>query len=75
MGRGRFWEGWIYAVWIAMRKYPWLAPGDYNDDGETGARIMRPAEKLAVIEDGQCTPMTLGTLFFVAMMGRCCSIL
>ncbi|PBK72548.1 Cl-channel protein [Armillaria solidipes] len=52
----------IYAVWIAMRKYPWLAPGDYNDDGETGARIMRPVDKLAVIEDGQCTPMTLSNL-------------
>src|SRR5437016_776026 len=50
----------IYAVWIAMRGYPWLPPVDYLDKGETGAQMMRPAESLVVIEDGDCTIRELG---------------
>ncbi|KAJ7460664.1 Cl-channel protein [Mycena latifolia] len=44
-------DGGIYAVWIAMRGYPWLPPIDFNDNGETGAHLMRPVERLVVIED------------------------
>ncbi|KAL0067232.1 chloride channel [Marasmius tenuissimus] len=45
----------IYSVWIAMRDYPWLPPVDYHDQGESAAGIMKPIEKLVVIEDGQGT--------------------
>ncbi|KAF8637590.1 hypothetical protein AX17_002659 [Amanita inopinata Kibby_2008] len=41
----------IYAVWIAMRRYPWLPPMDYHDKGETGANLMRPFSELIVIQD------------------------
>ncbi|KAJ7080270.1 Cl-channel protein [Mycena crocata] len=44
-------DGGIYAVWIAMRGYPWLPPIDFQDKGETGAHLMRPVERLVVIED------------------------
>ena len=50
----------IYPVWIAMRQYPWLAPVDHRDEGQTGAQIMRPVDKLTVIEDGHCSPNDLG---------------
>ncbi|KAG7093968.1 hypothetical protein E1B28_007598 [Marasmius oreades] len=45
----------IYTVWIAMRGYPWLAPVDYHDQGESAAGIMKPVDELVLIEDGQCT--------------------
>lgn len=45
----------IYAVWIAMRRYPWLPPVDYRDRGETGATLMKPLASLFVIEDGKTT--------------------
>ncbi|KIK08951.1 hypothetical protein K443DRAFT_671998 [Laccaria amethystina LaAM-08-1] len=45
----------IYAVWIAMRRYPWLPPVDYRDKGETGATLMKPLASLFVIEDGKTT--------------------
>ena len=41
----------IYAVWIAMRQYPWLPPKEYRDNGQTAAQIMKPVENLVVIED------------------------
>ncbi|KAJ7746724.1 Cl-channel protein [Mycena maculata] len=44
-------DGGIYAVWIAMRGYPWLPPVDFHDRGETGAHLMRPLQRLVVIED------------------------
>ncbi|KAJ7132162.1 Cl-channel protein [Mycena epipterygia] len=44
-------DGGIYAVWIAMRGYPWLPPIDFRDKGETGAQLMRPLANLVVIED------------------------
>ncbi|KAJ7493396.1 Cl-channel protein [Mycena galericulata] len=44
-------DGGIYAVWIAMRGYPWLPPIDFHDHGETGAHLMRPLQRLVVIED------------------------
>lgn len=45
----------IYAVWIAMRRYPWLPPADYHDKGETGALLMTPFSELVVIQDEACT--------------------
>jgi len=44
----------IYAVWIAMKKYPWLPPVDYRDKGEMAAKVMTPINRLVAIEDG-CT--------------------
>lgn len=42
----------IYTVWIAMRSYPWLPPGEYRDRGQTAAQVMKPASELEVIRDG-----------------------
>jgi len=50
----------IYSVWIAMRNYPWLPPVDYHDKGETGADIMKPLERLVVIDDEQLSIRDLG---------------
>ena len=41
----------IYAVWIAMRQYPWLPPAEYIDRGKTAAQIMKSADKVVVIQD------------------------
>ncbi|KAG2011666.1 voltage-gated chloride channel [Coprinopsis cinerea AmutBmut pab1-1] len=45
----------IYSVWIAMRRYPWLPPVDYRDNGETGAHLMKPVQNLIVVRDGETT--------------------
>lgn len=50
----------IYSVWIAMRQYPWLPPGEYRDKGQTAAQIMKPAHDLVVIQDDQ--GMSVGEL-------------
>ncbi|KAJ6561232.1 Cl-channel protein [Mycena vulgaris] len=55
-------DGGIYAVWIAMRGYPWLPPIDFHDKGETGAQLMRPLERLVVIEDERETVADLAGL-------------
>ncbi|KAJ7626366.1 Cl-channel protein [Mycena polygramma] len=55
-------EGGIYAVWIAMRGYPWLPPVDFEDKGDTGAQIMRPLGRLVVIEDERETVADLDRL-------------
>jgi chloride channel 3/4/5 len=58
----------IYSVWIAMRRYPWLPPKEYRDNGETGADIMKPLSDIIVIEDCVTTvkelKMILGTYMF-----------
>lgn len=50
----------IYSVWIALRQYPWLPPVTYHDKGETGAHIMKPLDKLVVIEDEESSIIDLG---------------
>ncbi|KAF9069790.1 chloride channel [Rhodocollybia butyracea] len=45
----------IYNVWIAMRKYPWLPPVDYNDKGQTAADVMRPFGSLVKLQDEKLT--------------------
>ncbi|KAF6761563.1 Cl-channel protein [Ephemerocybe angulata] len=45
----------IYTVWIAMRRYPWLPPVHYRDQGETAAHVMRSVSDLVVIKDGVTT--------------------
>ena len=45
----------IYTVWIAMRQYPWLPPGEYRDKGQTAAQIMKHTHDLTVIHDEQTT--------------------
>ena len=42
----------IYSLWIAMRKYPWLPPLDYRDNGEVAGQFMVPFANLVVVEDG-----------------------
>lgn len=43
----------IYSVWIAMRQYPWLPPGEYRDQGQTAASIMKPVQDVVVIHNEQ----------------------
>jgi len=45
----------IYSVWIAMRRYPWLPPIDYRDQGESATSIMRPVSRIISIIDGTTT--------------------
>src|ERR1700749_2996900 len=42
----------IYALWIAMRRYPWLPPVEYRDKGETADQFMTPTRTLVMIENG-----------------------
>ncbi|KAF7370903.1 Chloride channel protein [Mycena sanguinolenta] len=57
-------DGGIYAQWIALRGYPWLPPVDFEDRGaqDTGTQLMRPLERLVVIEDEWNTVLDLDTL-------------
>ncbi|KAJ7173729.1 Cl-channel protein [Mycena filopes] len=55
-------DGGIYAVWIAMRGYPWLPPVNFEDKGDTGAHLMRAVERLVVIEDARNTVADLDTM-------------
>ncbi|PFH51941.1 hypothetical protein AMATHDRAFT_39855 [Amanita thiersii Skay4041] len=52
----------IYAAWIAMRRYPWLPHTDYHDRGETGAHLMKPLDRLVVIQDDKYTVAELRRL-------------
>ncbi|KII87504.1 hypothetical protein PLICRDRAFT_43156 [Plicaturopsis crispa FD-325 SS-3] len=52
----------IYSVWIAMRRYPWLPPVEYHDEGETAKNIMKPLVDLVVIEDARDTVRDLDAL-------------
>ncbi|KAF9453587.1 Cl-channel protein [Macrolepiota fuliginosa MF-IS2] len=46
----------IYSVWIAMRRYPWLPPVDFKDtQAATGENIMKSADRLVKIEEGNVT--------------------
>jgi hypothetical protein len=58
----------IYAVWIAMRRYPWLPPADYHDKGETGALLMTPFNELVVIQDEACTVAEISACYIA-----CCA--
>ncbi|KAH9004455.1 Cl-channel protein [Lactarius hatsudake] len=42
----------IYASWIALRRYPWLKPFEFRDNGEVAADAMTPADKLVVLHEG-----------------------
>jgi len=42
----------IYASWIALRRYPWLAPFEYRDKGEIAADAMTPVNNLVVLLEG-----------------------
>lgn len=42
----------IYASWIALRRYPWLAPFEYRDKGEIAADAMTPVNNLIVLHEG-----------------------
>ncbi|CAK5273784.1 unnamed protein product [Mycena citricolor] len=55
-------DGGIYAVWIAMRGYPWLPPVHFQDKGEIASQIMRPVERLVVIENDRETVSDLETM-------------
>lgn len=51
----------IYAAWIAMRNYPWLSPQEHRDQGETAADLMKPVDRLVVVQQEGCTLSYLGT--------------
>jgi hypothetical protein len=40
----------IYASWIALRRYPWLAPIEFRDNGEIAADAMTPVNNLIVLQ-------------------------
>jgi len=42
----------IYASWIALRRYPWLAPIEFRDGGEIAADAMTPVNNLIVLHEG-----------------------
>ncbi|KAI0286118.1 chloride channel [Russula aff. rugulosa BPL654] len=42
----------IYASWIALRRYPWLAPIEFRDNGEIAADAMTPVNNLIVLHEG-----------------------
>ena len=42
----------IYASWIALRRYPWLTPFEFRDNGEIASDVMTPADKLVVLHEG-----------------------
>ena len=46
----------IYASWIALRRYPWLTPFEFQDNGEIASDVMTPADKLIVLHEG--TPLS-----------------
>lgn len=52
----------IYGTWIAMRRYPWLAPMEYKDKGEVAGEFMIPVSNLVVIRSGIDTLKDLGSL-------------
>lgn len=47
-----FGEEGIYGIWIAMRRYPWLAPVEYKDKGEVAGEVMIPVDNLVVVRSG-----------------------
>jgi len=42
----------IYASWIALRRYPWLAPFEFRDNGEIAADAMTPFNNLVFLHEG-----------------------
>lgn len=42
----------IYASWIALCRYPWLAPIEFRDNGEIAADAMTPVNNLIVLQEG-----------------------
>jgi chloride channel 3/4/5 len=42
----------IYASWIALRRYRWLAPFEFRDNGEIAADAMTPVNNLVVLHEG-----------------------
>lgn len=55
-----FGEEGIYSTWIAMRRYPWLAPVEYKDKGEVAGEVMIPVGNLVVVRSGVNTLGDLG---------------
>ncbi|KAI0306096.1 Cl-channel protein [Multifurca ochricompacta] len=41
----------IYASWIALRRYPWLAPFEFRDNGEIAADAMTHVSNLVVLNE------------------------
>ena len=54
----------IYGMWIAMRRYPWLAPVEYKDKGEVAGEFMVPVSNLVVITSGVDKLGDLGEPYF-----------
>ncbi len=41
----------IYAIWIALRRYPWVSSAEYRDGGRTSESYMTPIENVATIDE------------------------
>ena len=41
----------IYTSWIALRRYPWLPPIEFRDNGEIAADAMIPVKNLVVLHE------------------------
>ena len=42
----------VYALWIALRGYPWLPAGERPDGGRSAGAAMRPAGSVRVLREG-----------------------
>jgi len=58
----------IYASWIALRRYPWLAPIEFRDNGEIAADAMTPVNNLIVLHEG--SPLSELSLYFIGWMTK-----
>lgn len=56
----------IYASWIALRRYPWLAPIEFRDNGEIAADAMTPINNLIVLQEG--SPLSELSQSFIGWM-------
>lgn len=58
----------IYASWIALRRYPWLAPIEFRDKGEIAADAMTPINNLIVLHEG--SPLSELSQSFIGWMTK-----
>ena len=58
----------IYAIWIAMRQYPWLSPAEFRDVGQKAESRMLPVERIRCINERTCTFGSLSMLWFLGSL-------
>jgi chloride channel 3/4/5 len=52
----------IYALWIAMRRYPWVSSTEYRDGGRTSVSYMTPADNVTLVDEDVSTVGHLSAL-------------